>query len=534
MRATLTTETSERMPTPEPFRAREASGGILVEATGLSPAEREALFDHLGALRALSAPGILAPSRVEIESETVTARYDGPWEPPGAVDAAELRELADALFAAHNRRLYHGAIAPDSVVRVGGRLALAGFGWGPLLDSRTPPSTAFTAPEHRTGGATAAGDQYGFGRLSALLLPELAGTPWHGTCTAADPKARYPRMREAKRSLPNPGAPDRPVGLVPLGELRETEPGAPIASRPPGASAPRPIVRITATVEPSQGGRIEGPREAVRGDYLTLRFLPNPGYRIVRWSLTGKGGPEMRLRADSDLSVVVYASPHRRAKPWPAVLAVMAILAVWLRSPLRASRPAERPPTSRSPSGPSLVTHDAGPPAPPRPSPIVDAERRGRAAAAAAKRLSEADFASKDFEVARAPILRGLEDAGSEIVRISPSAPTSSESSRLAGLGHYLLGKAALLRLNHACAPALDSGRPLNAQERERAEPIVARAAGELDSYAAQTPVPLLKGPLLEEIALYVGIMENLGFGRSPSVVRLRTTLAVKRRKAKA
>ena len=137
-----------------------------------------------------------------------SALADG--EPPSRAEAvALLRHLAEALDAAHGRRLVHGALDPTSVlVGPGGSTALVGLaligaveeaGLNAIVVERT--DAAYTAPEQRTGRRTvASADAYALGALAATLLlvqpPPAGPADAIGTVLArqhaADPADRFP------------------------------------------------------------------------------------------------------------------------------------------------------------------------------------------------------------------------------------------------------------------------------------------------------------------------------------------------------
>ncbi|HUG08003.1 MAG TPA: BTAD domain-containing putative transcriptional regulator [Acidimicrobiia bacterium] len=148
----------------------------------------------------------------------------------GPIDQASARNVlhhvGEALDHAHSQGIFHGDLRPANILLdASGNAYLSDFDiTARLLDSEivevVSESSEFRAPEVSSTGLTAAADIYALGRISRLLMDDLAISEILDRATATNPSHRYPSAASFLTEL------DRALG-------REPEVGRPPVSRNP-------------------------------------------------------------------------------------------------------------------------------------------------------------------------------------------------------------------------------------------------------------------------------------------------------------
>jgi serine/threonine protein kinase len=232
---------------------------------------------------------------VERPAEARTlARALSDADPPSREDALTLiRHLAEALDAAHSRRIVHGILDPTSIlVTPGGGAALVGVALigaveeaGQLAVVAERADAAFTAPEQRTGRrAVASADGYALGVLAGELIraqsssdgPAEAVTRVLARQGEADPSARFSTCTAFATALAEAMSPLEATSPVAPAAPEQTEIG--ITSTTLAPLAARPTVRPMATpVGPLQAATVPPPSEPATSSEAPASARPMPG-----------------------------------------------------------------------------------------------------------------------------------------------------------------------------------------------------------------------------------------------------------------
>jgi serine/threonine protein kinase len=309
------------------------------------------------------------------EGVSLAERLTSPGRPDQAAALRMVRRLAEALDAAHSRRIVHGLFGPAAVlisaeltpviVGVGLLAAVEEAGWRDAILADADPD--FLAPEQRVapgdprnGAAVASADGYALAVLAERLLGEQADRA--GSVLArqqsADPKQRFSNCTafadalgeqvSPSSSIAAPATPPVPAPTTLPSEVppeRPPQPGtpgrphSPAGGREAAPTAPLPEVAPSAGSSPLHGGRIPV------GAPQSTRLRPTSAMLICqqqteRADILTSGVMAIADRVEMLDWLIDRYAPEGRVGPVPlgaAVAGILCLLLLLLRQPAAAA-----------------------------------------------------------------------------------------------------------------------------------------------------------------------------------------------------
>lgn len=187
----------------------------------------------------------------------------------------------DFLHKLHQKNLLHGFLTLDSLVVIGDQVKIRNFGYAPLLKEHYQAAidicSAALAPAYiNKKEFSNLTDIYAFAQMVISCHPELKSTQWYKRSTSENSSDRFTKIRESFSDLSKAWEDlyaDKTTSESPL-PPKSTDNGSWLI----------PKYTLTVTVEPKEGGTVEGSGSFKEGEKVTIKASANSGWKLDRWS----------------------------------------------------------------------------------------------------------------------------------------------------------------------------------------------------------------------------------------------------------
>lgn len=192
----------------------------------------------------------------------------------------------DFLHKLHQKNLLHGFLTLDSLVVIDDQVKIRNFGYAPLLkvyhQAAIDICSAVLAPAYiNKKEFSNLTDIYAFAQIVIFCHPKLKSTQWYERSTSEDLSDRFTKIRESFSELSKAWedlSADKTTSESLLSP-KSTDNGS-----GQNGSWLIPKYTLTVTIEPKEGGTVEGSGSYKEGEKATIKASANSGWELERWS----------------------------------------------------------------------------------------------------------------------------------------------------------------------------------------------------------------------------------------------------------